>query len=308
MKTRPVTYDEFVERMALVFPPGNDINQTFRPRPTDVIISPFAKCGTTWLQQIVHGLRTGGDMDFEDIYDVVPWIDVARELGHDLDGDQRAEPRAFKSHCSWDEVPKGCRYIVSFRDPKDVALSMYRFMEGWWFEPGTIPIDEFVERRSFDRETGPDYWHHLGSWLSQRDNPDVLLITYEEMKDDLRGIIEAIADFIGIEADQARLDIATRQSSYEFMSRNKGPFAEPLIRARSEDVADLPPGSDAAKVRTGSVGDHRHDLPPAMLARFDEIWANTIEAEYGYSTYLDLATDLRSDPPNRLQTGTHKAT
>ena len=26
----------------------------FRPRPTDVIISPFAKCGTTWLQQTFH--------------------------------------------------------------------------------------------------------------------------------------------------------------------------------------------------------------------------------------------------------------
>src|SRR4051812_22006220 len=39
----------------------------FRPRADDVIIAPFAKCGTTWLQQIFHCLRTGGDMDFDDI-------------------------------------------------------------------------------------------------------------------------------------------------------------------------------------------------------------------------------------------------
>ena len=32
-----------------------------------VIITPFAKCGTTWLQQMVHSLRTGGDLDFDDI-------------------------------------------------------------------------------------------------------------------------------------------------------------------------------------------------------------------------------------------------
>ena len=32
---------------------------------------------------------------------------------------------------------KGGRYIVSVRDPKDVMVSMYRFSEGWWFEPGT---------------------------------------------------------------------------------------------------------------------------------------------------------------------------
>lgn len=89
----------------------------FRPRATDVIISPLAECGTTWLQQIVHSLRTAGDMDFRDIYEVVPFIDVAPVLGQDLTDDQPAHPRAFKSHCDWHAVPKGCRYLVSFRDP-----------------------------------------------------------------------------------------------------------------------------------------------------------------------------------------------
>ena len=48
-----------------------------------------------------------------------------------------AEPRAFKSHLPWMAVPKGARYIVSLRDPRDALVSMYRFMEGWFFEPGT---------------------------------------------------------------------------------------------------------------------------------------------------------------------------
>ena len=48
---------------------------SWRPRPTDVVITPYSKCGTTWLQQIFHTLRTGGDMDFDDISCVVPWIE-----------------------------------------------------------------------------------------------------------------------------------------------------------------------------------------------------------------------------------------
>jgi len=39
----------------------------FRPRPADVIISPFAKCGATWLQEIFHTLRTRGDEDYDDM-------------------------------------------------------------------------------------------------------------------------------------------------------------------------------------------------------------------------------------------------
>lgn len=106
---RAVTWDEFVERMAILFRSEEEAYRTFESWPNDVIISPFAKCGTTWLQQIVHSLRTGGDMDFDDIYEVVPFIDIALELGIDLNAEQKANPRVFKSHHTWDEVPKGCR-------------------------------------------------------------------------------------------------------------------------------------------------------------------------------------------------------
>ena len=58
---------------------------SWRPRPTDVVISPFGKCGTTWLQQIFHTLRTRGDMDFDDISRVVPWIEMAVACGLDIE-------------------------------------------------------------------------------------------------------------------------------------------------------------------------------------------------------------------------------
>ena len=51
----------------------------FRARPSDAYITPFAKSGTTWLQQIAHGLRSGGDMDFAEISYVVPCLDYALE-------------------------------------------------------------------------------------------------------------------------------------------------------------------------------------------------------------------------------------
>ena len=44
-------------------------------RPTDTIISVPAKSGTTWTMNIFHQLRTGGDADFKDIYQEVPWAE-----------------------------------------------------------------------------------------------------------------------------------------------------------------------------------------------------------------------------------------
>ncbi len=301
MTGRATSYEEFVERMALMTTDrGEEHWRAFRPRATDLIISPYAKCGTTWLQQIVHGLRSGGDMDFDDISRVVPWIETAYDLGIDLESDQRAEPRAFKSHLSWHDVPKGGRYIVSVRDPKDAAVSMYRFMEGWFIEPGSVSIDEFVSRRSLDRGSGSDYWRHLASWLEQRHNPDVLLLAFEDMKDDLAGVVARITRFIGLDANETLMALVTHQASFEFMSRNKGPFADHLMRVRSEQVAGIPALGDASKVRSGEVGTHRRELRPEIGAVFDQIWAETIENDFGYTSYGDLIEGLRQQRLERL--------
>eukprot|EP00929_Paragymnodinium_shiwhaense_P061040 TRINITY_DN30475_c0_g1_i1.p2 TRINITY_DN30475_c0_g1~~TRINITY_DN30475_c0_g1_i1.p2 ORF type:complete len:136 (+),score=36.10 TRINITY_DN30475_c0_g1_i1:114-521(+) len=71
----------------------------FIPRPTDVFITTAPKTGTTWLQAICHALRTGGlQNDFEDIYQVSPWDQLAWDLGQDLNAEQSAKPRIFKTH------------------------------------------------------------------------------------------------------------------------------------------------------------------------------------------------------------------
>ena len=119
---------------------------SWRPRPSDVVISPFGKCGTTWLQQIFHTLRTRGDMDFDDISRVVPWIELTIAVDIDIEAPQRAEPRGFKSHLAWDAMPKGARYVVSFRDPRDALVSLFHFFEGWFLEPGAVSLNSAMVR------------------------------------------------------------------------------------------------------------------------------------------------------------------
>jgi hypothetical protein len=102
----------------------------FRPRPTDVLIVTTPKAGTTWMQQIVHQLRTGGDDDFDEISRVVPWLELSHDIGMDIDAEQRGGFRAFKTHACVEHAPQGARTIVVVRDYVDVCASFYRFFSG----------------------------------------------------------------------------------------------------------------------------------------------------------------------------------
>ena len=281
---RPAEWSDYRTRQERMITPGGlERGLAFVPRPTDVLISPYAKSGTTWLQQIVHGLRTRGDMDFDDISRVVPWIETSPDLGIDLDAEQGAEPRAFKSHLSWNAIPKGGRYIVSLRDPKDALVSLFRFKEGWFFAPGAFSISTFARSEYFRLGKGRDYWHHFRSWWEQRDDDSVLLLTFEDMKEDLPPIVRRVARFIGIVLDNELLELVVRQASLDFMLAHKDRFDDRLMRERSEIACELPPGSDSAKVRKGEVG--TDELPEDVSHEMDEIWTEEIESSLGLRSY-----------------------
>lgn len=264
----------------------------WRPRPTDIVISPYGKCGTTWLQQTFHTLRTGGDMDFEDISAVVPWIETAVALGIDLNAPQRAEPRGFKSHLPYDAIPKGARAVVALRDPRDALVSMFRFMEGWFIEPGAVTADDFAH--VWLARPGPrSYWGHLLSWWNQRDNPDVLLLSYEHMIADQRATTIALARFCGIPLTDEGLEQALARSHISFMLAHKDKFADPMMRRLSEARCNLPAGGDSAKVRKGGVGGHTAELSPQTIAALDQVWREVVTPVTGFPTYAELEASLR---------------
>ena len=300
MPHRPRNLAEMAQAMGKMFGP-EDIGKgiaAYRPRPSDVIIAPFGKCGTTWLQQIFHTLRTGGDMDFDDISRVVPWIESSAMLGLDLEAPQRAEPRGFKSHLAFDALPSGAKAIVSLRDPKDAFVSMYRFMEGWYFERGAISITEYAPTQLARAPGGGggNYWSHLASWWEQRDNPNVLLLSYAGMIAEPEAHIRKVAAFCDIVLDAALLKLTLERSLIDFMLVHKDKFDDLMMRTLSEARCGLPPGSDSAKVRKGGVGGHVTELPAEIAAQLDAKWAEIAAPATGFANFaaLDAALHGRS--------------
>jgi hypothetical protein len=288
--TRPTTIQEMHERAKnFSTEEGWQRGLDYKPASTDVFIVTPPKCGTTWMQQIVHGLRTRGSMDFDEISRVVPWINMAHDIGIDINAPQVADPRAFKTHSTLDEVPKGGKYIVVLRDPKDALLSHYHFFEDFFFEKGSIDLETFAREHYIPAR---DVFKHITALWEKRNDERVLPLCYEQMKADLPGTIERVAEFIGIELDDELKKIVLKQSDIKFMQEHKDQFEDHLIRKARSGPMRLPLEGQLNKVRNGQVGESKERVPDHIKQELDAVWQTEITPKFGLKSYEDLKKEL----------------
>lgn len=272
---------------------GAAVCAAFRARADDVFIATYPKCGTTWMQQIVHSLRTGGDMAFEEITAVVPWLELAYDLGQDPSAEQSAVPRAFKTHLDGDRVPSGARYIYIIRDPRDVVVSFHHFFEGWVFEPGSISLETFAREFFIAGSGSGNYWQHLASWWPRHDDHNTLMFSYEEMLRDSAGTIDSVARFISID-DAEACEVTRNLASFQTMRQHAHRFDDNLVRRHRNAACGLPSDATTTKVRRGQAGADHELLSTDTLAAFDVMWRRWLSEPLGVSDYQMLCGQLRS--------------
>jgi aryl sulfotransferase len=268
-------------------PEGEAHGLAYQPEPTDIFIVTPAKCGTTWMQQIVHGLRTRGSMDFDEITRVVPWIEMAKDMGIDIYKPPVANPRAFKTHKNLNDLPKGGKYISVIRDPKDAMLSLYRFFEGWIFEPGSISIEEFALNFYIGTD-GRGYWDHIKALWGRRNEQNVLPLCYENMKQDLPAAVERVAEFMEIELDNELKDVVVEQSDFRFMNEHNYKFDDHIVRDTRNEVCGIPADGATSKVKTGKVGEAKLHVSQEVMDEFERVWQEEITSTIGLQSYEEL--------------------
>mmetsp|Transcript_2002 Transcript_2002/g.7156 ORF Transcript_2002/g.7156 Transcript_2002/m.7156 type:complete len:315 (+) Transcript_2002:35-979(+) len=268
----------------------------FKPRPTDVFIVTSPKSGTTWTQHIVHGLRSRGSMDFQEISEVVPWIELAYDCGQDLESEQRfAPPRTFKSHCWYPHCPKGAKYVIVVRNPMEVAISFYKFFQDWFFfEDDNVDVDTFVKEFVLQRGipaspmNNASLWHHLTSWWPHRNDETVLWLYYEDLKDDLPACVHKIAEFMGLEYDEERERIVVSQSSISFMKEHEHKFNEALTKKHRNGPCGLPEGAGCSGSKVSTGGRHGIALRAETAEQMEKKWADIVQPVTGFASYSEM--------------------
>ena len=283
----------------------------FQPRSSDVFIVTAPKTGTTFLQMLCHSLRTSGDehqQNFQDIYQVVPWDQLAWDLGQNLDEEQVAFPRLFKSHLRLASINRGAKYIALVRRPEDVLQSWWRFLR-----EKDVPalrsyscLSEFVFDKDFVAENmrfGASLWEYYIEFYLCRDLSEVLVLCFEDLQDDLAGHLELISSFLGCPVTDAARQQVLQLCSREAMAALSRKFDETwtyeeLTRlGRSPDAAEsFRPASRVHLEKTASP-----DLDEAAKCFLQKKWGGLVEARTGLRSYEELVEGIREEVKKRKE-------
>jgi Sulfotransferase domain len=251
------------------------------PRPDDIFIVTYPRSGTTWMQMILYQLTTDGGLDFPHIAEYCPWFErsVRSAQGFEL----RPSPRLFKSHLPYAKIPKGPgKYIYVARDGKDVALSYYHLYRQYNGYEGTF--SEFFERFLRGKVEFGSWFEHVRGWWAQRDNPHVLLLTYEQLSSDLASCVRQIAAFIGRELPPERLPTIVERSSFAFMKAHEQKF-DPALEILWEQGVQL-----KMFLRRGKAGEGAVALSDEQRAHFQRAFRDQFAA-LGMPFNLDSLPD-----------------
>lgn len=213
----------------------------FKYRDDDIIISTYAKSGTTWMQQIISQLLFHGEEGLE-VAEMSPWLDLRvppKEVKLPF-VEAQTHRRFLKTHLPVDAFvfSEKAKYIYIGRDGRDVLWSMYNHhatANDMWYEalndtPGRVgppiglPPDSVEEYYHdwLDKDGHPwwPFWENVRSWWAIKDLPNVCFVHFSSLKSDMPGEIRRIAEFIGTPIDESKWEAILLHCSFDYMKAN----------------------------------------------------------------------------------------
>ena len=266
----PLPWPTRVKRDGITGPPqcrraGFERAATYRATAADVFVATQMKCGTTWMQQLVYEVLSRGRGDLSDgggrhLYAVSPWIEASYSVP--LDDAPRLGPsgrRVIKTHMPTKLLPIApeARYVYVTRHPVACFASCVDFigMLGGALTP-SLPklVDWFCSDRMW---WGPWPDHVDGWWRAAEAHSNVLFVHFEEMKEDLAGIVDRVAAFLGEPLSADERAAVVQKAGFDYMKTHEDRFTMAPPQPFQRDGSFMPSGR----------GDRHADVGPAERER-----------------------------------------
>ncbi|MCU1338445.1 MAG: sulfotransferase [Bryobacterales bacterium] len=227
----------------------------FVPRPDDIYIATYPRSGTSLVQMLLYQLTTDGEVGFDHISSVMPFLERSLRSGESLES--LGSPRIFKTHLPYRLVSRWPgKYIYVAREGKDVLLSYFHMYRDY-VNPGTA-FPTFFEDFLAGRVQYGSWFQHVAGWEPHRGDSNVLYLHYEDLVSELDRQAEKIAEFCGFPFPPDQRARILERCSFASMRQHERKFAPEN------------PRSEGSFIRRGQVGGWKDHFTNEQVAAFEQ--------------------------------------
>lgn len=234
-------------------------------REDDVILVAYPKCGFNWMVGVLRKIMNASTGKNEAPPDRPPLVeflppDVQQKLS------EMPPRRLLGSHLHPDNMPasfftKKPKILVVFRNPKDTLVSYFHFMNKNPVLPSAEPWDKFFSEFMAGEVPWGCYFDHALAWEKRIDDPNVMIVMYEELKQNLPMEVKKISEFFSFPLTQEQVNSVAEQSTFSAMLENSNKSHSNM---------------GSIFFRKGEVGDWKNHFSEAQSKEMDEIFRSKL--------------------------------
>lgn len=206
--------------------------------------------------------------------------------GNSVDFVDRMEGRRFiKTHLPWHLLPEqlksnsDIKIVYTMRNPKDQVVSYFHYC--LLAHKMNCSFDEFLEVFLANKMVYGSSPRHMLEFYKRRNQSNVLVVKYEDMKSDLPSVIQQCADHLEINRTLTTDDIDNLCDyvKFEKMEKNSSVnletivFKDPVEREQIDDNLY----NKVKFIRKGQVGDWQNYFSPETNEKFDKWIAENLD-------------------------------
>ena len=238
-----------------------DYKFKFGERDDDIYVATYPKSGTTLMQMLLYQLTTDGNMDFNHIYDVSPWIRNAALNG--IPPLELPSPRIIKTHDPYSIVPastKG-RFIFVTRNPQDCIVS------NWYqeinYRTTDLSLADYAERKLIEK---PNWFEFTRERLTNSKHLPMLCLRYEDLLSDYAGCVAKISGFLKTDFSPEAISRAYERTRFDYRKQHEDKFGN-----RPEQAECI----YNQFIRQGKTGEGMRLLPAHIVDKYQSLYEST---------------------------------
>lgn len=245
----------------------NRINLRRAIRKSDIFLVGHPKSGNTWLAFMLAVILEKDREARVNISNVGEFIPTIHNSDISIDKYRKLHsPRIFRTEApNYPEAYPKTIYIV--RDPRSVLLSYYHHCV---HDTGRTdwPISDFVDEilatgciQSLE-PTLIRWDHQVESWLKRAKHQPVILVKYEDLKNDCERTLQQLSNFLGLDYETDLLELAVERGDFSRMRKDEKKFG-----------AESFPGEKGKRgffVRKGKIDSWKEEMPAEVIEKIEQ--------------------------------------